>query len=135
MHGRVSQIKKRVRASDNIVLLITVLIAIGIVSWMVYFNVPQKWHAAACWTLVPFCAVVPTYRRYWSSWRFWAALTICLFAHLGIMWLIFARGLASVTQIGTIYVIPFELVEAFVLLVAITILMRALGQKDKWIRL
>jgi nicotinamide riboside transporter PnuC len=135
MRRTVSRLKRRVRTSDRVILLVTLLLALGSAFAMAHFGMTQKWHAAACWTLVPFSAVVPMYRRYWSRWRFWAALTIRFVAHIALMWIIFARMLASIKQMGTLYVIPFEFVEGFVLLLAVTILMRALGLKDKWIRI
>jgi nicotinamide riboside transporter PnuC len=129
------RVRKPVRASDRLVLFVVLLLALGSAFAMAHFGMTQKWHTAACWTLVPFSAGVPMYRRYWSRWRFWAALTICFVAYIALMWMIFARVLASLKQMATLYVIPFEFIEGFVLLLAVTILMRALGLKDKWIRI
>jgi len=135
MRVRVSKVKKQVRLRDKvygpIMLLFVVICGVA----MIHFHMAQKWHAAAAWTVVPFAIAIPTYYRYWSGWRFWAAWTICLLIHLAVMWLIFAKLLAGIVRMGTLYVVPFEFVETFVLLIAIGLVMRALGYKDKWIRL
>lgn len=62
-------------------------------------------------------------------------MVICLLGHVGLMWLIFAVFLADVKWIGTIYVVPFEFIELFVLVVAVGMLMRKLGYKAKYIRI
>jgi hypothetical protein len=135
MYGRVSRVKKQLRRRDKFAVPIALLLTVIAGFTMVHFHMAQKWDAAAAWTIVPFSAVIPMYYRYWAGWRFWAAWTICFLFHLGLMWLIFAKLLAGILLMGTLYVIPFEFVEAFVLLIPITVLMRALGQKDKWIRI
>jgi hypothetical protein len=135
MHGRVSSVTKQLRRGDKVLVPIALLLVMifGVAS--IHFHMAQKWNAAATWTIVPFSIAIPTYYRYWSGWRFWVAWTICFLLHLGLMWLIFAKLLAGVVRMGTLYVLPFQFIEAFVLLIPITILMRALGQKDKWIRI
>lgn len=135
MYGRVSRVKTQLRRRDKVLVPIALLLVVifGVAS--IHFNMAQKWNAAATWTIVPFSAVIPMYYRYWSGWRFWVAWTICFLLQLGLMWLIFAKLLAGIVRMGTLYVVPFEFVESFVLLAAIGLVMRALGYKDKWIRL
>jgi hypothetical protein len=135
MHGRVTEVKKQLRRRDKVLVPITLLLTIGFGVVLTQFGMAQKWDAAACWTIVPFSVAIPMYYRYWSGWRFWAAWAICFLLQVGLMWLIFAKLLAGVVRMGTLYVVPFEFVEIFVLLLAIGLVMRALGQKDKWIRL
>lgn len=132
MHNTV---KRRVLTSDNLVLLVAVLVAIGAFLMQSSLGMAQRWHAATAWTRVPFSVVVVTYRRYWSFWRFWASLAICLALHLGLMWLIFGRLLARVEWLGTASVIPFEFVEGFVLLGLVAVFMHRLGHPGKYIRL
>jgi hypothetical protein len=113
----------------------SVLLAVGSAILMSHFGMSQKWHAAACWTLVSFAIVVSMYRRYWSSWRFWTALTICLLIHLIIVWEVFAQVLDGEKKMGTMYVIPFEYLESLALLIAVALLMRTLGHRGKYIRI
>jgi hypothetical protein len=128
-------VKRQLRRRDKVLVPIALLLVVifGVAS--IQFGMAQKWDAAACWTIVPFSVAIPMYYRYWSGWRFWAAWTICFLLQVGLMWLIFAKLLAGVVRMGTLYVVPFEFVEIFVLLLAIGLVMRALGLKDKWIRL
>ena len=135
MHGRVSEVKKQLRRRDKVLVPITLLLTVIFGVALTHFDMAQKWDAAACWTIVPFSAVIPMYYRYWSGWRFWVAWTICFLLHLGLMWFICAKLMADVVRMGTLYVVPLEFVEIFVLLLAIGLVMRALGQNDKWIRL
>ena len=132
MHGTV---KRGVRNSDWLIMCASVLLAVGSAILMSHFGMSQKWHAAACWTLVSFAVVVSMYRRYWSSWRFWAALTVCLFIYLAVIWMVFEKVLAGVKKMGTMYVIPFEYLESLVLLIAVALLMRTLGHKGKYIHI
>jgi hypothetical protein len=135
MHDRVNKAKRRVAIRDNVVLLIACLLCLVILLLMSHFGMPQKWHAAIAWTAVPFSVMVMMYHRYWSQWRFWVSLSICLLMHIGLMWVIFAKLLADVKWLGTMYVIPFEFVELFILLGAVGMLMRKLGQRDKYIHI
>jgi hypothetical protein len=135
MHGRVSRVKTQLRRRDKIYIPIILLMTLMFGVTSVHFQMAQKWDAAACWTILPFSIAIPMYYRYWSGWRFWAAWSICFLLHLGVMWLIFAKWLVDVARIGTLYVLPFEFVESFVLLIAIGLVMRTLGYKDKWILL
>jgi hypothetical protein len=135
MHERAKKVKRQPRRHDKLDIPILLLLTLVSILLIHHFHMAQKWHAAACWTILPFSIAIPAYYRYWSGWRFWAAWTICLLLHLGLMWLIFAKVLAGVERMGTLYVVPFEYVETFVLLIPIGLVMRALGYKDKWIRL
>jgi hypothetical protein len=132
MHERA---KRRVFNSDNLVRAVACLLAISAVIVEFRLGMPQKWHAATAWTLVSFSVAVAMYRRYWASRRFWAALVVCLVLHLTVMWVIFARMLQNVKWMGTMYVIPLELLEVPVLAIAVGLVMRKLGHKEKYIRL
>ena len=132
MHERV---KRRVFSSDNLVLAVGGLLALSAGFIESSLGVPQRWHAASAWTLVSFSVAISMYRRYWASWRFWAAVAVCLVPHLAVMWMIFARLLQNVKWMGTMYVIPLEFLEVPVLLIAVGFVMRKLGHKEKYIRL
>lgn len=127
--------KRRIFTSDNLILVIAGLIGLFVVVLQFRLGLPQKWHAADTWTLVPFSVVIMVFRRYWSSWRFWGALLICLGLHLILMWEIFDRLLADVTWLGTIYVLPFEFIEVFVLIIVIAKIMKKLREPGKYIRI
>jgi hypothetical protein len=127
--------RRRLFTSDNVVLLIAVLVAILVGIVQLRLRMPQRWHAADTWTLVPFFLVITVFRRYWLGWRFWAAWLICLGFHLLLMWEIFGRLLVNVQWIGTIYVVPFEIVEFGVLVIIVGKIMRKLGEPGKYIRL
>jgi len=77
---------------------------------------PQRWHAAIMWTAVAFGPAIVVRRKRWGSWSFWFVCTGYLSLHLGLMWLLFAYLLARVSVLGTLYVVPFASIEAFVLL-------------------
>jgi hypothetical protein len=127
--------KKRVSSIDNWALVATLLIAIFVQAIQYRLGAPQKWHAALALTLVPFSMMVVTLYRYWSSWRFWVALGICLVLHLLTIWVIFAKVLSNVERLGLLYVLPFQLIETVALLLAVGKLMRKLGHQAKYIRI
>lgn len=116
-------------------MVIAALVAIFAAIIQFKLGAPQKWHAAITWTVLPFSVVIMAFRRYWTSWRFWVALSLCLGLHALIMWEIFGRLLAEVQWLGTIYVLPFEFVEAFLLIFVVAQLMRKFGEPGKYIRI
>lgn len=128
-------VKKGGAIRENLIIAVALVLTLSFAVVMDHFGMPQKWHAAEAWTAVPFTTVVVILYRYWKQWRFWLSITVCLVAHIGLMWLIFGRFLADVKWIGTIYVVPFEFIEIFVLVVVVGMLMRKLGYKAKYIRI
>jgi hypothetical protein len=128
-------VKRRVITRDNLVLVVAGLIAICAVIMEGRLGLPQRWHAATTWTIVPFAFVAMIYHKYWISWRFWTAWTVCLAVHLLGMWLIFSRLLVKVQWMGTMYVMPLEFLEGLALVIPVGLLMRKLGHKGKYIYL
>jgi hypothetical protein len=91
---------------------------------------PQKWHAAIMWTGCAFGAVVIVSRAKWMSWRFWLSWTICLTAHIFLMWVIFEKALSRI-RLGTIFVILPALIESLLLSGIISRIECAFGKARK----
>ena len=91
---------------------------------------PQKWHAAIMWTGCAFGSVVLISRAKWMSWRFWLSWTICLTAHIFLMWVIFEKALNRV-RLGTLYVVFPALIESLLLMGIISRIERTFGETLK----
>ncbi|HEY1984947.1 MAG TPA: hypothetical protein VGG85_06035 [Terracidiphilus sp.] len=114
---RVKKAKKQTVVSDDTVSWIGVALALAAAILFDRYGMPQKWHAAIMWTVVAFGPPTVTRRKRWGSPSFWGLWTLFLALHLLIMGVVFYYLLAKVRVLGTLYVVPFATVEAFVLLV------------------
>jgi hypothetical protein len=104
-------LKKRIALSDTV--MGWIVAAIGLIAAFMFDTKeqPQKWHAAIMWTGCTFGGVVIIRRDKWMSWRFWLSWAVCVVVHVFAMWLIFAKVLASLRVVGTLYMVPLALVE------------------------
>ena len=109
--------KKQTVVSDNAASWIGVALALAAAIVFGRYGMPQKWHAAIMWTVVAFGPPTVTRRKRWGSPSFWGLWALLLALHLLTMWVVFYYLLAKVTVLGTLYVVPFAAIEAFVLLV------------------
>lgn len=97
-------------------------------------DAPHRWHAAIMWTGCAFGSVIILSRRKWGSWRFWVPFTVCLALHFVAMWVIFAQLFASLTVLGTLYVIPLAFIESIFLSGVISMMEHRLGPKKPDLR-
>jgi hypothetical protein len=77
----------------------------------------HRWHAAIVWTNSALYGVAILGRRWWTSGLFWAFWIAALGFHVAIMWLLFGLVLPRLL-LGTLYVIPLAVLEAFALFAA-----------------
>ncbi|HUB29205.1 MAG TPA: hypothetical protein VL967_05885 [Terracidiphilus sp.] len=113
----VQTMRKQSVVSDKAFEWIIALLALAALIEFGRLGMPQKWHAAIVWTAVAFGPITIVLRKRWSLWAFWLSWSISFSLHLIGMWLVFADLLAKVRYLGTLYVVPFAAIEAFVLLV------------------
>ena len=109
--------KEQTVVSDDAAYWIGAALALAAAIVFGRYGMPQKWHAAIMWTVVAFGPPTVTRRKRWGSPLFWGLWTLFLALHLLIMWVVFYHLLAKVRDVGTLYVVPFAAIEAFVLLV------------------
>lgn len=112
--------KQRVKITANAVLWIGVGIALLAEIIFDSAGMPQKWHAAIMWTAVAFGPPTVVRRKRWMFASFWMSWTLYLGLHTVGMWILFAYVLAKVQVLGTLYVVPFAGIEAFVILILLS---------------
>ncbi len=137
MHGRLKSNKIRRRASfwEN-----GLLVLIGVFAFVLAGNlhgrgIPQKWGTAILGTLIPFGFVIYAFRQRLLRWSFWGALTICLFAHLLILWIFFQYVLSSINRFSILLWLPVMLIEVFVLLIVVKRIEEKLTGKHETIKM
>lgn len=111
------KVKKQTVVSDDAASWIGVALALAAAIVFGRYGMPQKWHAAIMWTVVAFGPPTVIRRKRWESPSFWGLWVLFLALHLLIMWVVFYYLLARVSVFGTLYVVPFAAIEAFLLLV------------------
>ncbi len=107
---------KHEHLSDNTLSWIAVALSLLVVVVLDKEGMPQKWHAAVMWTLCAFGPVTVMHRKRWRIWSFWTSWILYLGVHLLIVLALFVYVLGSVRILGTLYVVPFGLVESLFLL-------------------
>jgi hypothetical protein len=114
------KMKKHSSVSDNSLAWIGAGVALVVAIIFGKLGMPQKWHAAIMWTVVAFGPPMVGHRKRWGLWSFWLSWAAYLSLHVLLMWVVFAYLLARVRVLGTMYVVPFAAIEAFVLLVLLS---------------
>lgn len=123
MHGTVT---KQGSSAENIGLVVTIAVGFSAVLIANHFGLPQKWHAAAVGTAVPFGVVTIMYRKRWPRPEFWVSLVVLFFIHAVLIWVFFAALLQNVRTVGILVWIPVAFLETFVLLGLVSRLERTL---------
>jgi fatty acid desaturase len=91
---------------------------------------PHKWHAGIVWTFVAFFGLLIFGRKNRKSWLFWVFWATCLVLHVFTMWLIFGQLLPRLI-VGTLYVIPFAIIESMALASLYSRLGRKLASRSR----
>jgi hypothetical protein len=133
------QLKKhsapRASTRENVLIALSVVLALALVAIFDWRGMPQKWHAAIVGTIIPFMAVIARYRLRWRRWSFWISLGICFSVHSIAIWIVFKYVLWNVRGLGILIWAPVALVEMFVLLVVVRILEQSLTGKHEAVNL
>lgn len=125
---------KRFLSRDNVAAAVVAVLALILAIIMDGRGMPQKWHAAIMLILLPPAMTIMGYRLWWARLSFWISLTICLVVHTLAVWVFFQYALGNV-RIGTLFVIPFALVEAVILIIAVKKVSDKLTGEHKTVRL
>lgn len=137
MHGKLKGHKWKNRAS---LWEYALLLLIGVFTFMLASDfhsrgIPQKWATAMMGTIITFGFVIYACRRMFNRWAFWAAIGICLGAHILAMWVFFQYVLSGVERFSILFWYPIMLVEAFGLLIAVKRIHDKLTGKRETIKL
>jgi hypothetical protein len=136
MHGQLNmRPAPRSSTRENILILLSVVLALVLVEVSDRQGIPQKWHAAIVGTIIPFMAVVARYRLRWRQWYFWISLGICFLIHTIAIWIVFKYVLWNVRGLGILLWAPIAFVEMFVLLIAVRRLEQLLTGKTELVNL
>jgi len=120
------------KTTENVLIIIVALIALGVVILMDRAGMPQKWHAAVIGTVVTFVGISLVFQRQWQLVVFWQAFGICFGVHLIALWLIFEKVLAPVHNMGILIWAPMAFGEGVLLLAMIPILERRVLSRRRW---
>jgi hypothetical protein len=116
------------------------LLLVGIFAFMLAGDlhdkgIPQKWATAIMGTVITFGLVIYACRRMLNRWAFWAAISICLGAHMVVVLVFFQYVLSGVERFSILFWHPIMLVEAFGLLIAVKRIHDKLTGKRETIKL
>jgi hypothetical protein len=95
------------------VIAFSLSVIIGIV--IVALGGSDKWLTASFATLVPFIAIISSFRDRWGLVRFWLTLGILFMIHMMLIWLIFGVLLRQRTDVGLLICVPAMLAESSIL--------------------
>jgi hypothetical protein len=137
MHGKLKGDKRKRRAS---LWEYALLLLIGVFAFMLAGDlhdrgIPHKWATAILGTIVPFGFVVYVCRRMLNRLAFWAAISICLGAHIIATWIFFQYVLCGVDRFSILFWYPIMLGEIFALLIAVKRIHDKLTGKRETIKL
>lgn len=108
--------KRNWLTSDNFLIAVAIVVCLLVVVLFDNIGMPPKWHAAVLGTGISFVGVSIVNKKKWPYWPFWASLGICFAAHLAFVWVVFARLLSSVNQVGYLIWAPFAFAEGILIL-------------------
>src|SRR6266404_7129984 len=111
--------KRRTSFGEYVLLLLTGVFAFMTAGELHNRGIPHKWAAAIMGTLVTFGFVVYVCRRMLNRWAFWAAISICLGAHIIVTWIFLQYVLYGVDRFSISFWYPIMLGEIFALLIAV----------------
>jgi hypothetical protein len=122
MHGKLDRqkIRRRWSIAETLFLAVIGTSVFLMAGWADSKGLPLKWVTALVGTIVPFAVMVFTLREGAVRWSFWAAVCVCLFVHLLVIWIVFQYVLASIRSLSPLFWLPVMLLEMFVLLITVS---------------